>query len=183
MGGYSAPVTSTSPTSTLPTLREPEHVRRGRTQRRIGLTVLSLFVLAGAVGLLGTHTSTTTVRGEGYEMTVTYPRIARPGHAVKVQVAIRKEGGFGQEPVQLRYRTEWLEMFDENAFTPAPNAETAGPGYTEDEFLPPRGEVFVMTVDTRVEPARQRGESGFFSIVDEDGTALLTAEVDTWIWP
>lgn len=175
--------TSDSPTSTLPRLRDPEHVRRARTQRRVGIVVLSLFVLAGAVGLLGTHTSTTTVRAEGYEMTVTYPRISRPGHAVKVRVEIKKEGGFGQQPVQLRYRTEWLEMFDENAFTPAPNAETAGPGYTEDEFLPPRGDVFVMTVDTRIEPARQRGEHGWFSVVDEDGTAILTADVTTWIWP
>ncbi|MEX2290613.1 MAG: hypothetical protein WD794_09840 [Mycobacteriales bacterium] len=169
--------------STLPAPREPAEVRRSRGQRRIGLVVLTAFVLAGAVGLLGTHTSTTTVRGGGYELTVTYPRISRPGHAVRVQVEVRRAGGFGGEPVQLRYRTEWLEMFDENAFTPAPNAETAGPGYTEDEFLPPRGEVFVMTVDTRIEPARQRGEHGFFSVVDQDGTPAVTAEVATWIWP
>ena len=175
--------TSGSPGSTLPQLRDPAHVRRGRTQRRIGIALLSLFVLAGAAGALGTRTSETTVRAEGYEMTVTYPRMSRPGHAVRVQVEVRKEGGFGQEPVQLRYRTEWLEMFDENAFTPAPNAETAGPGYTEDEFLPPRGDTFVMTVDTRIEPARQRGERGWFAVVDEDGTEILRADVQTWIWP
>ena len=64
-----------------------------------------------------------------------------------------------------------------------PGALDRVPGYTEDEFLPPRGDVFVMTVDTRVEPARQRGESGWFSVVDEDGTAILTADVSTWIWP
>lgn len=169
--------------STLPEQRRPEEIRRGRTQRRIGITLLTLFVLAGAVGVLGTRTATTTVSAEGYELTVTYPRISRPGHAVKVEVQVRHEGGFGNEPVQLRYATDWFDMFDENAFTPAPNAETAGPGYTEDEFVPPRGEVFVMSVDTRVEPARQRGEDGWFSVVDEDGTAIVTAYVDTWIWP
>jgi hypothetical protein len=170
-------------TSTLPQRRDPAQVRRARSSRRVGLVALSAFVLAGATGILGTHTSTTTVRGAGYEMTVTYPRISRPGHAIRLQVEVRRDGGFGGQPVQLRYRTDYLEMFDENAFTPAPNAETAGPGYTEDEFLPPRGEVFVMTVDTRIEPARQRGENGWFSIVGEDGTPVLTAEVDTWIWP
>ena len=169
--------------STLPERRPDADVRRARTLRRIGLTVLSVFVLAGASGLLGTKTSTTTVRGDGYEMTVTYPRISRPGHAVRVQVEVRKDGGFGQQPVQLRYATDYLEMFDENAFTPQPNAETAGPGYTEDEFLPPRGEVFVMSVDTRIEPARQRGEDGFFSLVGEDGQPILTARFSTWIWP
>ena len=169
--------------STLPERRDPSDIRRSRNERRVSLVVLSLFVLAGAVGLLGTHTSTTTVRGEGYEMSVTYPRISRPGHAVKVQVKVRHDGGFGQEPVQIRYATDYLEMFDENAFTPQPNAETAGPGYTEDEFLPPRGEVFVMTVDTRVEPARQRGEDGYVSLVGKDGQPILTATFSTWIWP
>jgi hypothetical protein len=170
-------------TSTLPDRRDEAHIRRARGIRRVGLVVLSLFVAAGAGGLLGTRTGTTTVRGDGYEMTVTYPRISRPGHAVKVQVEVRRDGGFGGEPVQLRYATDYLEMFDENAFTPQPNAETAGPGYTEDEFLPPRGEVFVMTVDTRVEPARQRGEDGYVSLVGEDGQPTLTAEFSTWIWP
>jgi hypothetical protein len=170
-------------TSTLPEQRDPAQVRRARTQRRVGLVALSAFVLAGAVGLLGTSTSTTTVRGGDYEMTVTYPRISRPGHAIRLQVEVHKEGGFGGKPVQLRYATAYLEMFDENAFTPVPNAETAGPGYTEDEFLPPRGDVFVMTVDTRIEPARQRGEAGWISVVGEDGQPVVTAEFDTWIWP
>ncbi len=169
--------------STLPDRRDPALVRRGRSQRRAGVVVLALFVLAGAVGLLGTHTSTETETGGGYELTVTYPRISRPGHAVRVQVQVRRDGGFGQEPVRLRYRTEWFEMFDENAFTPQPDAETAGVGYTEDEFLPPRGEVFVMTVDTRIEPARNRGESGWFSVLGDDGRPVVTASVDTWIWP
>jgi hypothetical protein len=169
--------------STLPERRADADVRRARTLRRIGLAVLAVFVLAGAVGLLGTKTSTTTVRGDGYEMTVTYPRISRPGHAVRVQVEVTRDGGFGGKPVQLRYATAYLEMFDENAFTPQPNGETAGPGYTEDEFLPPRGEVFVLTVDTRIEPARQRGEDGFFSLIGEDGQPILTAEFSTWIWP
>lgn len=170
-------------TSTLPERRNPSEIRRSRTLRRIGLTVLALWVLAGATSLLGTHTSTKTVTSGAYELTVTYPSISRAGHAVRVQVEVRREGGFGQEPVQLRYGTMWMEMFDENAFTPQPNAETAGPGYTEDEFLPPRGDTFVMTVDTRIEPARQRGEEGWFAVIDEDGTEILRAEVDTWIWP
>ncbi len=178
MDGYSARVTST-----LPSRREPADVRRSRTQRRVGLVALSVFVLAGAVGLLGTHTSTTTVQGGGYEVTATYPRIARPGHAVRVQVEVRLAGGFASEPVRLRYATDWFEMFDENAFTPQPDTETAGPGYTQSEFLPPPGEVFVMTVDTRIEPARQRGEDGFFSVVGADGRPVVTAEVNTWIWP
>lgn len=170
-------------TSTLPDRRDPADVRRARTQRRVGLVLLSLLVVAGVSGWLGTRTATASATGGGYELTVRYPQVSRPGHAVRLQVQVRRDGGFDGQPVQLRYRTEYLEMLDENAFTPQPNAETAGPGYTEDEFLPPRGEVFVMTVDTRIEPARQRGERGWFAVVDEDGTEAVRVDVSTWIWP
>ena len=169
--------------TTLPDVQDPARVRRARNQRRVGLVVLTAFVLAGAVGLLGTRTSTTTVRAEEYSMTVTYPRISRPGHAVRVQVEVQRDGGWGGDLLVLRYATEWFDMFDENAFTPAPESETAGPGFTEDEFATPDGDVFVMTVDTRVEPARQRGEDGFFTVLDQDGRPVLTAEVSTWLWP
>ena len=170
-------------TSTLPERLDPARLRRARTLRRLGLTALALFVLAGVTGLLGTHTSETAVSAAGYELTVTYPRISRPGHAVRVQVEVRKEGGFQDEPVYLRYSTAYFEMFDENAFTPQPESETAGPGWTEDEFSPPDGDTLVMTVDTRVEPARQRGEDGQVSVVDDDGVVLVTASFSTFIWP
>ena len=145
--------------------------------------MLALFVLAGLTGALGTHTSQVSARGDGYELTVTYPRVSRPGHAVRVQVAVRKEGGFQDQPVHLRYSTAYFEMFDENAFTPQPESETAGVGYTEDEFSPPDGDTLVMTVDTRVEPARQRGEDGWVSVVDDDGAVLATASFSTFLWP
>lgn len=170
-------------TSTLPAVVSNDRVRRARNLRRAGLLVLALFVLAGATGLLGTRTSDTTVRGGGYELTVTYPRISRPGHAVKVQVQVRKEGGFEERPVQVRYTTDYFQMFDENSFTPQPDAETADPEFTLDEFSPPPGDVLVITVDTRVEPARQRGEDGQVSILDDSGAPVLTASFSTRLWP
>ncbi len=170
-------------TSTLPAVVSNDTVRRARNVRRAGLVVLAVFVLAGATGLLGTRTSDTTVRGGGYELTVTYPRISRPGHAVKVQVQVRKGGGFEEQAVQVRYSTDYFQMFDENAFTPQPDAETADAEFTIDEFSPPPGDVLVITVDTRIEPARQRGEDGQVSVLDESGAPVLTAEFSTWIWP
>ncbi len=145
--------------------------------------LLAAFVLAGATGVLGTRTSETTVRGGDHELSVTYPRISRPGHAVRVQVEVRRTGGFGEGPVRLRYGTEYFQMFDENAFTPQADSMTADETGTVAEFPAPPGEVFVATVDTRVEPARQRGEEGAVSVLAEDGQPLLTAEFSTWIWP
>lgn len=176
-------VAAMSSTSTLPARGDASSVRRARSLRRVGLGALAVFVAAGGSGLLGTRTAHTTVQGDGYTLTVIYPRVSRPGHAVRLQVEVRKAGGFHGAPVTLRYDTEYFEMFDENAFRPDPESETAGPGFTEDEFQPPDGEVLVMTVDTRVEPARQRGEDGWVSIVGDAGTPVLTAEFSTFLWP
>lgn len=170
-------------TSTLPPVAEGWRVRRARDRRRAGLVLLAAFVLAGATGLLGTRTSETTVRDEGYELTVTYPRVSRPGHAVKVQMQLSKEGGFGDSPIPLRYSSNYFDLFDENAFTPHPDSETADTAFTIAEFAPPPGDVFVISVDTRVEPARQRGTDGEVSLLDESGSPVLTATFSTWLWP
>ena len=171
-------------TSTLPDDTDVRDVRRARNLRRLGLLALTAFVLAGAVGLLGTRTSTKTVRGSGYELAVTYPAITRSGHAVKVEVEVRKDGGFDpDEPVRMRLLSGYFDLFDENAFTPQPDGETSDGTWTYDEFVPPRGNVFTVSVDTRVEPAKNSGERGEVALVDEQGRPFLTVAFRTRLMP
>jgi hypothetical protein len=173
-----------SHTSTLPPVTQERDVRRARNGRRVGLTLLALFVLAGAVGLLGTRTSEVSARGGGYELSVTHPSISRSGHAVKVEVEVRKDGAFDtSEPIRLRMLSRYFDLFDENGFTPQPDAETTDGPWTYDEFVPPRGDVFTVSVDTRVEPARNRGERGEVSLVDEQGEPFLTVRFRTRLMP
>ena len=173
-----------STTSTLPPVARDGDVRRARNGRRVGLALLALFVLAGAVGLLGTRTATTSASGSGYELTVTYPSISRSGHAVKVEVEVRRPGGFDtSEPIRLRMLSRYFDLFDENGFTPQPDAETTDGPWTYDEFVPPRGEVFTVSVDTRIEPAKNRGERGEVTLVDEQGRAVLTVSFRTRLMP
>jgi hypothetical protein len=172
-----------SSTSTLPPVAGDREVKRARDLRRVGLVLLSLFVLAGAVGLLGTRTTTASASGDGYELTVTHPSVSRSGHAVKVEVEVRREGGFGDEPVRLRMLSSYFDLFDENGFSPQPDSETTDGPYTYDEFVPPRGEVFTVSVDTRVEPARNTGERGEVSLVDEQGEPFLTVSFRTRLAP
>jgi hypothetical protein len=161
-------------TTTLPEDTDLRDVRRA----------LAAFVLAGAVGLLGTRTTTTSARGGGYELTVTYPAVTRSGHAVKVEVEVRKDGGFDpDEPVRMRLLSRYFDLFDENAFTPQPDAETADGTWTYDEFVPPRGEVFTVSVDTRVEPAKNTGERGEVALVDEQGRPFLSVSFRTRLMP
>ena len=171
-------------TSTLPDDPDVRDVRRARNLRRVGLLVLSAFVLAGAVGLLGTRTTTKTVRGSGYELSVTYPAVTRSGHAVKVEVEVRKDGGFDTgEPIRMRLLSRYFDLFDENAFTPQPDGETSDGTWTYDDFVPPRGDVFTVSVDTRVEPAKNSGERGEVSLLDAQGRPFLTVDFRTRLMP
>ena len=171
------------PGTTLPEERTESQLRRARDLRRVGLTLLVVFVLLGASGVFGTRTAERTATGEGYEVTVTYPKTSRPGHAIRFEVEVHKDGGFGGEPIHLRLLSEYFDLFDENAFDPDPEASTSDGTYDRYEFLPPPGEDFVVSVDTRVEPAVQRGRPGEVSVLDESGTPLVTVDWRTRIWP
>ncbi|MCW2615368.1 MAG: hypothetical protein JWN08_2362 [Frankiales bacterium] len=178
--GYSQDVT----TSTLPPVLEDARVRRARDARRVGLVLLALFVLAGAAGLLGTRTVEAEGSGGGYDVTVTHPSVSRSGHAVKLEVQVRREAGFDpSEPVRLRFLSSYFDLFDENGFTPQPDAETSDDRFTYDDFLPPRGDVLTVSVDTRVEPARNTGERGEVAVVDEQGRVLVAVPFRTWLAP
>lgn len=168
--------------TTLPDDPPLARVRRARLIRRIGATALVLFVLAGAVGLFGTRTSTKRVEAGGYTVTVTYPSESRPGHAVRFKVLIHSDKGF-TNPIRIRMATTYFELFDENAFDPDADAQTMDSGYSYLEYKPPPGNEFLISSDTRIEPARQRGERGEVSVLDEQGSPVATVSFRTRIWP
>jgi hypothetical protein len=169
-------------TSTLPEPRAPQEVRRARDLRRVGLALLVVFVLCGAVGLFGTRTGTRTATAGGYTVTVTYPSTSRPGHAVRYEVEVVHAGGF-EGPVHMRFSSAYFDLFDENSFGPDPRSTTTTGAYDLYEFEPPPGDTFVVSSDTRVEPARQRGESGEVSVLDEAGQPVATVRYRTRIFP
>jgi hypothetical protein len=168
--------------TTLPDEPDLSTVVRARWLRRLGATVLVLFVVAGAIGAFGTRTTTKTVEGNGYRVTVTYPSHSRPGHAVRFKVAIHADQGF-TDPIRIRMAATYFELFDENAFDPDADAQTMDPQYSYLEYGPPPGNDFLISSDTRIEPSRQRGESGSVSVLDDQGTPLVTVGFRTRIWP
>jgi hypothetical protein len=171
-------------TSTLPDRRPDEKVRRARDLRRVGLTLLSVFVLLGLTGVLGTRTAEKSASAGRYDLTVTYPQVSRSGHAVRFEVEVRREGGFpAGEPVRLRVLGRYYDLFDENGFSPQPDAETADDRYVYDEFAPPDGDTLLVSVDTRIEPARNSGEDGEVSVLDEDGRPVTTVRFHTYLVP
>ena len=174
---------SNTSTSTAPADRPEADVRRMRDYRRAGIAVLSVFILLGALGFYGVRSSTVEADGGGFELAVKYPRVARAGLAVDVEVEVRKPDGF-DEAVTLRVGNDYFSLFDENAFDPSPTAS-----YIDDrgeflEFEPPAGStVMYVRVDTRVEPARQMGKEGVVAVVDEAGNDVVSVSFRTWLMP
>jgi hypothetical protein len=132
--------------------------------------------------VFGTRTGDTTATGAGYTVTVTHPTISRPGHAVKYEVEVTHPGGF-TKPIRMRFLSSYFDLFDENSFGPNPDSETADGDYDIYEFSPPDGDTFVVSSDTRVEPARQRGAKGEVSVLDDAGRPLVTVHYRTRIAP
>lgn len=171
-------------TTTLPERRDDGDVRRARDARRVGLVVLTGFVLLGLLGVLGTRTAEVSADGGPYELTVTYPQVSRSGHAVRFEVEVRRAGGFpADEPVRLRVLGKYYDLFDENGFSPQPDSETADDTWVVDEFAPPDGDTLLVSVDTRVEPARNRGEDGAVDVLDAGGEPVVGVRFHTYVLP
>ncbi|MGH2529996.1 MAG: hypothetical protein ACRDH0_11805 [Actinomycetota bacterium] len=83
-----------SSVSTIPPEASVAVLRRARAVRRTLITLLAAFVLAGATGLLGVRTDVVASTEGGYEVSLDYPSVTRPGLAVRWILHIVHPGGF-----------------------------------------------------------------------------------------
>ncbi|HEV3364553.1 MAG TPA: hypothetical protein VG795_10530 [Acidimicrobiia bacterium] len=162
---------------------EPDFLRsrRARTLRRLFMTLLVAFLAVGAAGWLGVRSTTTTAEGGGYELTVTYGLVTRPGLATPWSLEIHHPGGF-DGPITVSTNTKYLDLFDENGFDPQPSKTTATPDIVIWEFEPPDGDTLGVSLDARLEPGAQWGRKGETSVL-VDGRPVVTAKYRTWVLP
>ncbi|MGH9042466.1 MAG: hypothetical protein ACRDZ3_19795 [Acidimicrobiia bacterium] len=166
---------------TVPADNDFRRMRRARSVRRVFMSLVAVFLLLGLSGMLGVRSRSTTVVGGGYELTVTYGQVSRPGLPTPWSFEVRRPGGF-DGPVTLSTASEYLDMFDENGFDPQPSKVTATPEAVIWEFEPPPGDTLAVSLDARIEPGVQWGRLGETSVL-EDGEAVVTARYKTWILP
>lgn len=154
---------------------------RARSGRRVFVALLFTFLGLGAAGVFGSRTSSVTAADRGYELTVTYPSVTRPGLAIRYAVRVRHSGGF-TGPIELMTTSEYLDLFDENGFDPEPTEITTTAEDTIWTFDTFRGDVLTVSFDARTEPARESGRSGTTTLMVQ-GDQIVSVRYRTWVMP
>jgi hypothetical protein len=127
---------------------------RARLGRRLFVAVLALFLLLGALGFYGVRTETATATAGGYELSVRYASISRPGVATPWSFEVRRSGGF-PDGLVVAVTSSYFDAFDENGLGPAPEEEGADEERTIWRFAPSTSETIAVSFDARIEPGVQ----------------------------
>jgi hypothetical protein len=150
---------------------------------RAFLLLLTLVVLAGAVGLLGVHTSTATVDSGGYRLTLQYPGTARGGLDMTWRLTVTRPGGFAG-PVTIAVTGSYFDIFETQAFYPTPSATSRDGQFVYLTFSPPpRGNRLVVSYDAYVQPYDTYGfrDARVSVLVHDIPAASLSYR--TWLLP
>lgn len=158
---------------------QSERALRGR-RALYALTSLALSAIMllavldgfGIVDAYGVDSATVTRRDGGYELSVRYGTLSRPGLATPFDIEVTRDGGF-DGPVTVGVSHDYLRLFDENGLYPTPSAETTSGDLVLWEFDPPEGDTLSFSYDARIEPASQQGEEGMVAILEDGAVAAV----------
>ncbi len=183
----SRPVGQASPRPSIPTQPPPTDVTRqarARTVRRIFVAALAIFLLLGALDLYGVRTRTRSATGGGYELSVTYASVSRPGLATPFSFEVRRPGGF-PEGLTVAASSSYFDAFDENGFGPAPEEETADSERTIWHFAPSPADTMTVSLDARIEPGVQlmRAKGRLEVLSARNGPAVVGVDFTTFVMP
>ncbi len=171
----------------IPTAPDPTDVSRqvrARVGRRIFVVVLSLFLLLGVLGFYGVRKTTESASAGGYELSVEYARISRPGLATPWAFEVRRAGGF-PDGLTVAVTSSYFDAFDENGLGPAPEQERADEERTIWRFGPSPSETISVSFDARIEPGVQLTmlEGQLAVLTDPAGPPAVSVAFKTFVLP
>lgn len=170
----------------IPTEPNPTDIprqTRARTGRRVFVVALGVFLLLGALGFYGVRTTSASAAGGGYEVSVDYASISRPGLATPWSVEIRRAGGF-PDGVTVAVTSAYFDVFDENGLGPAPVDETTDGDLTIWRFGPTASDTLSISFDARIEPGVQLTTAkGELSVLGANGQPAVTVDFKTFVLP
>ena len=169
------------PTEPAPT--DVSRQMRARLARRAFVVLLGVFLLLGALGFYGVRTTTASAAGGGYELSVDYASVSRPGLATPWAFEVRRAGGF-PDGVTVAVTSSYFDAFDENALGPAPVEETTDGDMTIWRFSPTTSDTLSVSFDARLEPGVQlRTVRGELSVLGPDMQPAATVAFKTFVMP
>lgn len=170
------------PDSTVCDVSDAERNRRGLFGRRVALSLIALVVAVGATGWLGVHAGTASANSNGYDLTVTYPHVARAGLDVPWNLRLVHRGGF-QGDIVVAISADYYDIFEFQGMHPEPSDETSDGRFVYLTFSPPKhGDVFTTALDTYVQPASQVGRHVVTEVLIDD-TVVARVSYKTWLVP
>lgn len=170
-----------TPSSTLHDVHPASAGPRSVLARRIGTSLLALFVLAGAAGLLGDQQSTVTTRAQGYTVTLSHADWARAGQDVPFEIEVRNPAGLGSE-ITLAVTGSYFELYNTQGWFPEPSEQIRDGQWIYLTFDAPAGDTLRVSFDTFIQPNRTLGESGQLALV-VDGERTTPIDVRTTLLP
>ena len=172
-----------APTTTAPRILDAGPARRSLRLRRLFLAALVVFLGLGAFDVLGVRTRQVSATGGGYELTVRYAAVSRPGLATPLSFEIRRPGGF-DGPVRVAVTADYLDLFDENGLSPDPVSATSDGQRSVWEFEPPEdSDTLDVSFDVRLEPGVQLTAPRANTAVLEGGVPVVSVGYRTWVMP
>jgi hypothetical protein len=170
------------PESSIQGLQTPDQDRVSVWTRRAVLSLLLVFVLAGAASLLGVRTTERSASESGWKLAVKHAAVARAGLDVPWQVTVTHAGGF-HGTVQLAVTGRYFDIFETQGFHPEPSDESRDGDTLYLSFKPPdSGDTMVVAYDAYIQPASQAGRRGSVSVVD-GGQRVATVDFRTRLLP
>jgi hypothetical protein len=164
--------------STAPAPRSQASLVRARRLRWLFAACLTAFLVIGLLGGYGVRHREVTAVGGGYELTVRFATVTRPGLASVWSVEVRRTDGAELDgPVTIATNAAYFELFDENGLDPDPPSATTDGERLIWEVEPAEGATsVVLDFDARIEPAvqltRKKGETSV--LVDDEPVVGVT---------
>ena len=151
------------------------------------MATLGLFLLLGALGFYGVRTRTISAAAEGYELSVRYASVSRPGLATPWSLEVRRPGGF-PDGLTVAVMSSYFDVFDENGLDPAPVEETSDGERTFWRFGPSAADTIAVSFDARIEPGvqvtRAKGRAEVLAgPPDRTATIVVAVDFGTWVMP
>jgi hypothetical protein len=146
------------------------------------VALATLAMGAGLLGLLGVREAEASVNDGGYELSVRYAAVSRPGLATPFDVTVSRDQAL-PEQISIQVSSEYLAAFDENGLDPQPS-ESFSDGEIETWLfeIPPGEQRVTVSFDARLEPSVQWARTATVTLVI-DGEAVTGVDIRTWVMP